>query len=68
MDEIQNPKSLINRDYEQIPLVSFDEWIESPERHSRLGFGITIEPKVDIYLIALNTFCINFFPCSFLFS
>ena len=51
MDEIQNPKSLINRDYEQIPLVSFDEWIESPERHSRLGFGIIIEPKDDIYLI-----------------
>jgi len=51
MDEIQNPKSLINRDYEQIPLVSFDEWIESPERHSRLGVGIIIEPKDDIYLI-----------------
>ena len=28
MDEIQNPKSLINRDYDKIPIVTYDEWIE----------------------------------------
>ena len=51
MDKTQNPTSLINRDYESISLVSFDEWIEDPEKHSKLGLGIIIDPADDIYLI-----------------
>ncbi|MEC7596132.1 MAG: DUF934 domain-containing protein, partial [Pseudomonadota bacterium] len=51
MDEIQNPLSLINKDYETINLVTFDEWIENFEKLSKLGIGLIIEPEDDIYLI-----------------
>ena len=51
MDEIQNPLSLINKDYETINLVTFDEWIENFEKLSKLGIGLIIGPDDDIYLI-----------------
>ena len=51
MDEIQNPLSLINKDYETINLVTFDEWIENFEKLSKLGIGLIIGPEDDIYLI-----------------
>jgi len=51
MDEIQNTLSLINKDYETINLVTFDEWIENFEKLSKLGVGLIIDPTDDVYLI-----------------
>jgi uncharacterized protein (DUF934 family) len=51
MDEIQNTLSLINKDYETINLVTFDEWIENFEKLSKLGVGLIIGPADDVYLI-----------------
>ena len=51
MDEIQNHLSLINKDYETINLVTFDEWIENFEKLSKLGVGLIIGPADDVYLI-----------------
>ena len=51
MDEIQNPTSLINKDYEAINLVTFDEWLENSDKYSKLGVGIIIEPSDDVYMI-----------------
>ena len=51
MDKINNSLSLINKDYETINLVTFDEWIENFEKLSKLGIGLIIGPDDDIYLI-----------------
>ena len=51
MDKIKNSLSLINKDYETINLVTFDEWIENFEKLSKLGIGLIIGPEDDIYLI-----------------
>jgi uncharacterized protein (DUF934 family) len=51
MVEIENPTSLINKDYESIELVTFAEWIEDFERLTNLGVGLILKPKDDIYLI-----------------
>jgi len=34
MDDIKNPTSLINKDYETIDLVTFEEWIEDSDKLS----------------------------------
>ena len=51
MVEIENPTSLINKDYESIELVTFAEWIEDFERLANLGVGLILEPGDDVYLI-----------------
>ena len=51
MDDIKNPTSLINKDYETINLVTFEEWIEDNGELSRLGIGIILEPSDDVSLI-----------------
>ncbi len=51
MDDIKNPTSLINKDYETINLVTFEEWIEDNGELSRLGVGIILEPSDDVSLI-----------------
>jgi uncharacterized protein (DUF934 family) len=51
MDEINNPTSLINRDYEAIELVTFDEWLDNSEKLTKLGVGVIIGPSDDVYLI-----------------
>ena len=51
MDKIKNSLSLINKDYETINLVTFDEWIENFEKLSKLGVGLIIGPADDVYLI-----------------
>ena len=43
MVEIENPTSLINKDYESIELVTFAEWIEDFERLANLGVGLILE-------------------------
>ena len=44
MVEIENPTTLINKDYESIELVTFSEWIEDFERLANLGVGLILEP------------------------
>jgi hypothetical protein len=44
MDEIKNPISLINKDYETINLVTFEEWLEDSDKLSRLGVGLILDP------------------------
>jgi uncharacterized protein (DUF934 family) len=51
MDEIKNPISLINKDYETINLVSFEEWLEDSDNLSRLGVGLILDPSNDVGLI-----------------
>ena len=51
MVEIENPTSLINKDYESIELVTFAEWIEDFDRLANLGVGLILEPGDDVYLI-----------------
>ena len=51
MDEIKNPISIINKDYETINLVSFEEWLEDSDNLSKLGVGLILDPSNDIELI-----------------
>jgi len=51
MDEIKNPISLINKDYETINLVTFEEWLEDSEQLSKLGVGVILDPSNDVGLI-----------------
>ena len=51
MDEIKNPLSIINKDYETINLVSFEEWLEDSDNLSKLGVGLILDPSNDIELI-----------------
>ncbi len=51
MDEIQNPTSLINKDYEEIELVTLDDWLDNFDELSKKGVGLIIEPSDDVYLI-----------------
>ena len=51
MDEIKNPISLINKDYETINLVTFEEWLEDSDKLSKLGIGVILDPSNDVGLI-----------------
>ena len=51
MDEIKNPISLINNDYETINLVTFEEWLEDSEQLSKLGVGVILDPSNDVGLL-----------------
>jgi uncharacterized protein (DUF934 family) len=51
MDEIKNPISLINKDYETINLVTFEEWLEDSDKLLRLGVGLILDPSNDVGLI-----------------
>ena len=51
MDEIKNPISLINKDYETINLVTFEEWLENSDKLSRLGVGLILDPSNDVGLV-----------------
>ena len=51
MDEIKNPISLINKDYETINLVTFEEWLKNSDKLSRLGVGLILDPSNDVGLI-----------------
>jgi len=43
--------SILNKDYESVDLVSFQEWIENIEKLSKLSVGVIIEPSDDVSLI-----------------
>jgi len=51
MSEILQIESILNKDFESIDLVSFQEWIENIDKLSKLGVGVIISPLDDVFLI-----------------
>jgi len=51
MSEILQIESILNKDYESVDLVSFQEWIENIDKLSKLSVGVIIGPSDDISLI-----------------
>ena len=51
MGEACQIESILNKDYESVDLVSFQEWIENIEKLSKLSVGIIIAPSDDVFLI-----------------
>jgi len=43
--------SILNKDYESVNLVSFQEWLKNIEKLSKLSVGVIIEPSDDVSLI-----------------
>jgi len=51
MSDIFQIESILNKDYESVDLVSFQEWIENIDELSKLSVGVIIGPSDDISLI-----------------
>ena len=51
MGEACQIESILNKDYESVDLVSFQEWIENIEKLSKLSIGVIIAPSDDVSLI-----------------
>ena len=51
MGEACQIQSILNKDYESVDLVSFQEWIENIEKLSKLSVGVIIAPSDDVFLI-----------------
>ena len=51
MGEACQIESILNKDYESVDLVSFQEWIENIEKLSKLPVGVIIAPSDDVSLI-----------------
>ena len=51
MSEACQIESILNKDYESVDLVSFQEWIENIEKLSKLSVGVIIAPSDDVSLI-----------------
>ena len=51
MGEACQIESILNKDYESVDLVSFQEWIENIEKLSKLSVGVIIAPSDDVFLI-----------------
>jgi uncharacterized protein (DUF934 family) len=51
MSEILQIESILNKDYESVNLVLFQEWIESFDKLSKLAVGIIVDPSDDVSLI-----------------
>ena len=47
MSEILQLESILNKDYESVNLVLFQEWIESFDKLSKLAVGIIVGPSGD---------------------
>ena len=43
--------NILNKDYESVNLVSFQEWLKNIEKLSKLSVGVIIEPSDDVSLI-----------------
>ena len=54
MGEACQIESILNKDYESVDLVSFQEWIENIEKLSNLSVGVIISPSDDVSLIKDN--------------
>jgi len=51
MSEILQIKSILNKDYESVDLVSFQEWVENIDKLAKLSVGVIIDPSDDVFLI-----------------
>jgi len=51
MSDILQLESILNKDYESVDLVAFQEWIENIDKLSKLSVGVIISPLDDISLI-----------------
>ena len=51
MGEACQIERILNKDYESVDLVSFQEWIENIEKLSKLSVGVIIAPSDDVFLI-----------------
>ncbi len=51
MSDILQLESILNKDYESVDLVSFQQWIENIDKLSKLSVGVIIGPSDDISLI-----------------
>ena len=51
MGEACQIESILNKDYESVDLVSFQEWIENIEKLSKLSVGVILAPSDDVFLI-----------------
>lgn len=51
MGEACQIERILNKDYESVDLVSFQEWIENIEKLSKLSVGLIIAPSDDVFLI-----------------
>jgi len=51
MSESIEFKSILNKDYESINLVRYDEWIENYEKLSLQGIGVILEPSDDVSIL-----------------
>ena len=51
MSEACQIERILNKDYESVDLVSFQEWIENIEKLSKLSVGVIIAPSDDVFLI-----------------
>ena len=51
MGEACQIESILNKDYESVDIVSFQEWIENIEKLSKLSVGVIIGPSDDVSLI-----------------
>ena len=51
MGEACQIERILNKDYESVDLVSFQEWIENIEKLSKLSVGVIITPSDDVFLI-----------------
>ena len=51
MGEACQIERILNKDYESVDLVSFQEWIENIEKLSKLSIGVIIAPSDDVFLI-----------------
>ena len=51
MGEVCQIESILNKDYESVNLVSFQEWLKNIEKLSKLSVGVIIEPSDDVSLI-----------------
>ena len=51
MGEACQIESILNKDYESVDLVSFQEWIKNIEKLSKLSVGVIIAPSDDVSLI-----------------
>jgi uncharacterized protein (DUF934 family) len=51
MGEACQIERILNKDFESVDLVSFQEWIENIEKLSKLSVGVIIAPSDDVSLI-----------------
>ena len=65
MSEILQIESILNKDYESVDLVSFQEWFENVNKLSKLSVGIIVGPSDDVSLVKDQLDCIELIVLDF---